>query len=224
MDAELPVETFASLTEIPFLRHAFTGRVPGLDVKVDREAALARLEKYHLSARRNLGGSGPFIIGTQVHGREIAIVTSQTPSPVAGVDGLITNDPDVTLGIYVADCCAIYLADPKRRVIALLHSGRKGTELNIAGAAVQKMRDAFGCVPADLIAQLSPCIRPPHFEVDFAAQIAAQCRDAGILQVTDCGTCTAGNTDRYYSYRIEHGKTGRMLALLNMRGEVAPVV
>jgi polyphenol oxidase len=65
-----------------------------------------------------------------------------------------------------------------------------------------------------MVAQLSPCIRPPHYEVDFAAQIVDQCRVAGIGQIHDCRTCTACELERYYSYRIEMGKTGRMLALL----------
>ena len=70
-----------------------------------------------------------------------------------------------TLGIYVADCCAVYLADPVRRVIALLHSGRKGSELGITTAVVARMRADFGCNPADITVQLSPCIRPPQYEI-----------------------------------------------------------
>jgi copper oxidase (laccase) domain-containing protein len=47
--------------------------------------------------------------------------------------------------------------------------------------------------------------------------IMAQCGDAGVGRVYDCGTCTAANLDTYYSYRAECGKTGRMLALLAIR-------
>ena len=137
-----------------------------------------------------------------------------TPVPVLGVDGLITADPRVCLGIYVADCCAVYLVEPERRVIALLHSGRKGSELGITAAAIERMRDEFGCDPAKMIVQLSPCIRPPHYEIDFAALIRRDCAAAGVRQIFDCGTCTGANVDRYYSYRVEKGKTGRMLALL----------
>ena len=74
----------------------------------------------------------------------------------------------------------------------------------------------LGCEPAEIVAQLGPCIRPPHYEVDFAAQIIAQCRAAGVRQVHDCGICTACHPERYYSYRMEQGKTGRMLALLGL--------
>jgi copper oxidase (laccase) domain-containing protein len=105
--------------------------------------------------------------------------------------------------------------EPLQRVLALLHSGRKGTELRITSVAIEKMVREFGCDPEKIIVQLSPCIRPPHYEVDFAAQIVQQCREAGVQQVTDSGTCTACHVDRYYSYRLEQGKTGRMLALLS---------
>jgi copper oxidase (laccase) domain-containing protein len=209
------VETFAALAAVPDLMHAFTGRVPGLDVQVDRAAALERLAGHHDGVRARLGLLGRrFAIGEQVHGREVAIVDASTAFPVAGVDGLITADPGVCLGVYVADCCAVYLVEPERRVIALLHSGRKGSELGIAAAAIGRMRDELGCDPAKMIVQLSPCIRPPHFEIDFAALIVAQCQAAGVQQVHDCGICTASHLDHYYSYRAERGKTGRMLALL----------
>ncbi len=213
-----PVEAFAALAALPGIAHGFTGRVPGLDVHTDRAAALERLAGYHDEIRGSMGLAGrPFAIGEQVHGRELAIVHAATTFPVPGVDGLITADPDVCLGVYVADCCAVYLVEPERRVVALLHSGRKGTELGIAAAAIARMRDEFGCDPARIVVQLSPCIRPPHFEIDFAALIVAQCRAAGVRQVFDDGTCTATHLDRYYSYRAERGKTGRMLALLALK-------
>jgi copper oxidase (laccase) domain-containing protein len=210
-----PADTFAALAALQGIRHGFVGRIPGVDVKADRAAALIRLAADHDKVRDRLGlGRHHFALGEQVHGREVAIVDAATTFPVAGVDGMITADPRVCLGVYVADCCAVYLVEPERRVIALLHSGRKGSELGIAAVAIARMRDELGCDPAKIVAQLSPCIRPAHFEIDFAALILAQCRAAGVHQVFDCGTCTATHLDRYYSYRAERGKTGRMLALL----------
>jgi hypothetical protein len=133
-----------------------------------------------------------------------------------GVDGLITNDPGVVLGIYVADCCAIYFVDPVRAVVGLAHSGRKGTEQNIAGAMVERLASSFGSVPEDLVIQLSPCVRPPFYEVDFAAQIVTQLRTAGVQRIEDCGENTGADLERFYSYRMEKGSTGRMLAFLTL--------
>lgn len=216
------VETFAALNAEPGILHGFTQRAAGLDMDAAREVVVQRLAGQHEAARAQLGVSDrPLATAEQVHGAAVAIVDASTVFPVAGVDGLITADPRVCLGIYVADCCAVYLVEPERKVIALLHSGRRGSEAGIARAALEKMRDELGCNPARIIAQLSPCIRPPHYESDFAAQIVAQCRAAGVLQVDDCGLCTASHPDRYYSYRAERGRTGRMLALLALRGDAA---
>jgi copper oxidase (laccase) domain-containing protein len=129
---------------------------------------------------------------------------------------LITNDPEVVLGIYVADCCAIYFVDPVRTVIGIAHSGRKGTEQNIAGMTLERMVTSFGSVPADLVVQLSPCVRPPFYEVDFAAQIVAQLKAGGVRRIYDCGENTGADLERFYSYRVERGLTGRMLAFLTL--------
>ena len=78
------------------------------------------------------------------------------------------------------------------------------------------MSDRFGSDPANMLVQLSPCIRVPHYEVDFAAEIVRQCRALGVKEIHNSGVCTACNLHRYYSYRAEKGKTGRMLALIGL--------
>jgi hypothetical protein len=80
------------------------------------------------------------------------------------------------------------------------------------------METAFGAEPPEMIALLGPCIRPPHYEVDFAAEILRQCREAGVGTIVDPGINTAADTARYYSYRAEKGRTGRMLAMLGLAG------
>lgn len=217
MEAGVPIEKFAALDGLPAI-HGFLGRVPGVDVRSDRATALGRLDEYHRHARDTLGlGERTLVTAEQVHGRSmatIADVETLPNGPVPGVDGLVTNRADVCLGIYVADCGPLFLVDPVRRVIGLVHSGRKGTELGIAAVAVQTMVERFGSIPAEIVAQLGPCIRPPWYETDFAGEIVRQLRAAGVGRVEDCGTCTAADPERYYSYRREKGQTGRMLALL----------
>jgi copper oxidase (laccase) domain-containing protein len=129
----------------------------------------------------------------------------------------MTNLPGQLLAIYVADCAAIYLADPVTRAIALLHSGKKGTEGNILGEAVVQMTELYGTRPSDLVCVVSPCIRPPDYEIDFAATIRDQASELGIAQFHDSCQNTAADLSAHYSYRIEKGQTGRMLALLALR-------
>ena len=213
--SQVSLQFFPALSALPGIRHGFTLRVPGLDVRTDRESALARLEDYHSEARAEFGPRR-FYTAEQIHGGRVAVVGRDSAPEAQGVDGLITQDPGGLLGIYVADCCAIFLVDTRRPAIGLVHSGRKGTELNIAGAAICQMSEQFGTDPADLVVQLSPCIRPPYYDVDFAAEIQRQLRAAGVKQVFDTGENTGADLDRFYSYRVEKGRTGRMLALLTL--------
>ncbi len=212
----VPVQLFPALSETGVVEHGFILRIPGLDVQTDRESALQRLEHYHHEQLAKIG-SRSLRLAEQVHGNGVATIDAGSAAKTKEVDGLVTMDPKVVLGIYVADCCAIFLLDPIRRVIGLLHSGKKGTEQNIAGAAVRKLRTDFQSEPKDLIAVLSPCIRPPYYEVNFAQSIIAQLRAESVNEIYDNGENTGADLTRFYSYRMEKGKTGRMLAYLALR-------
>ena len=206
-------EPFPALDAIPRIRASFTRRVPGLDVRVERENALAALAHSHLRAKSEAGLAGViFATAEQVHGDRVAEVSADSRFPVPQTDALLTTVPGICLGIYVADCAAVFLADRHARGIALVHSGKKGTDLGIAASAARALCAATGAAPSDIVAQVSPCIRPPFYEIDFASEIVRQL--TGLGEVHDCGICTASNPALYYSYRIEKGRTGRMLAMM----------
>lgn len=219
-------EDFAFLAPIqqvfPGVRAGWVGRVPKLPTKGDRDAAMRQLRPVHEAAIASFAGSGtPCWRAEQVHGNRIAVVPGpavrEAPDGlpiIPDVDGLITNTPGIVVAIYVADCGAIWLADRRTGAIGLLHSGKKGTESGILGQALERMASEFGTCPEDVTCVLSPCIRPPHYEVDFAARIAGQAATAGISGFHDCGEDTAGDLSRFYSYRLENGQTGRMMALI----------
>jgi polyphenol oxidase len=215
-----PIHHFASLSAQKDFRHAFTLRHPSALVSLERHEAVAALADWHHEVATELGFDR-FATSEQVHGSEIAVVESSDFAPIPGVDGLVSNVPGVLLGVFVADCCAVYFLDPRTRAFGIVHSGKKGTEANITGKAVRLMCDRFGSDPADIIVQLSPCIRPPAYEVDFAADIREQAAGAGVplAQIYDEGICTSSDLSRFYSYRMEKGKTGRMLALLGRLGQ-----
>ena len=199
----------------PGVRAAFAPRMAGVDVDADRATALARLAPAHEDfLRRHRFDPAMVATAEQVHGGKV--VMADGPGLHCGADALVADRPGLTLGIYVADCAAVYLADQHGRAVGLVHSGRAGTALNITGRTIDLMRTGFGIEPADLVVHLSPCIRPPLYEIDFAAEIAAQARDAGAGQVIDDGICTGREVGRYYSYRVERGRTGRMLAVLQL--------
>jgi copper oxidase (laccase) domain-containing protein len=228
---DLPFEQFPALSAIGICRHVFIQRIPGIDVSHDKAEVLERLDAAHREIRNATGfGNWPVFTAEQIHGNKIAIVDRAVASAVLsgvdgsefpGCDGIITNQRSVALGIYVADCCAVYIVDPKTPAIGLVHSGRKGSELGVVTNAIRQMIEHFGSDPANMIVQLSPCIRPPHYEVDFAAEIIRQCRSIGIKEIHDSGVCTACDLGRYYSYRAEKGKTGRMLAMIGLHPTTA---
>src|SRR5213079_3092347 len=189
---DLPFEQFPALSAIGICRHAFAQRIPGIDVSHDKPEVLKRLDAAHRGIRNAIGvGDWPRFTAQQIHGDKIAIVDR-------------------------ADCCAVYIVDSKTPAIGLVHSGRKGSEYGIVTNAIRQMIERFGSDPANIIVQLSPCVRPPHYHVDFAAEIVRQCSAFGVKEIHDSGVCTACDLDRYYSYRAEKGKTGRMLALLGL--------
>lgn len=209
------------INDLSGVRAGFVARVSGVLVDTDREATVERLKSAHELAVQALGFEWSQLHrAEQVHGVDIAVVGESDPTQTwSGMDGLVTADPEVLLGIYVADCGAVYVVDPVQGVLALLHSGKKGTEGNITGRAISLMVEKFGCRPEDMSVALAPCIRPPAYEVDFSAEIRRQVVGAGVpeSQYVDSGICTTSDLGVYYSYRAEKGNTGRMLALLGRR-------
>ena len=200
--------------------HRFTLRHPEIDVNAERSVVVGRLWDWHRQQAEEMGFLPQNLcIAEQVHGSEVAVLDAVPPEPVPGTDGLITDVPGLLLSIYVADCGAVFIADSRTGACGLLHSGKKGSELGITSRALELMAERYGSQPADLHVQLAPCIRPPAYEIDFAAQIRQQALDFGIpaAQVHDCGICTSSDPDRYYSYRLEKGRTGRMLALFGRK-------
>jgi copper oxidase (laccase) domain-containing protein len=216
---QLPFEQFTALNAIGICRHVFMQRILGIDVSHDKAEVLNRLDAAHREIRNAIGvADWPLVTAEQIHGNKIAVIDTPltTDKEFPGCDGIITNQQGVALGIYVADCCAVYIVDPKTPAIGLVHSGRKGTELGVVTNAITQMMDRFDSHPANIIVQFSPCIRPPHYEIDFAAEIIRQCHALGVKEIHDSAICTACDLARYYSYRAEKGRTGRMLALVGL--------
>ena len=211
----IPFETFPALDALPAIQAVFLQRVPGLDVKTDRETALRRLAGIQREALDAAGFAWmPLAKAGQIHSANVERISSTDTFPVPDCDALVTTERSLCLGIYVADCAAVYMADRYGRGIGLAHSGRKGTELGIVPKTIAAVCAATGGDPQDLIVQISPCIRPPHYEVDFAAEIRTQALTAGVLEIHDCSSCTGSDLQKYYSYRNEKGQTGRLLAVM----------
>jgi hypothetical protein len=114
------------------------------------------------------------VCGRQVHGDNVAVVTSREAGAGAldpetalpAVDGLITATPGLPLSAYFADCVPVVFIDPENRAVALAHAGWRGTLQEIARKVVEKMAETYGTRPADCLAAIGPAIGPCCYEVN----------------------------------------------------------
>lgn len=183
----------------------------------------------------------------QMHGDGILTVKTGDLLGQAGAlhekkraDAMITDAPGICLGIQVADCQAVVVYDPDRAVVANVHSGWRGSIVNIIGRTVQTMIAEFGCDPGNLLAGISPSLGPccaefmnfkqeiprefwsyriskDHF--DFWAISRDQLIQAGVpkknIEISGC--CTRCHPDHFFSYRLAQ-VTGRFVVVAGLRG------
>ena len=120
--------------------------------------------------------SFPLVSLRQVHGDRVVIFDGniQRVEEVWREEGdsLITRSPGFALGVFTADCLPIFLYDPQREAIGLVHAGWRGTSRGVTAKAVEKMEAAFLCRSADIRAAMGPCIGPCCYEVDRPVQEA----------------------------------------------------
>lgn len=125
----------------------------------DRAAVIAALTPTHESVITEVGIDPKMLRrAQQVHGNKVALVGDIGCSyPVEGVDGLFCGrKADCCLGIYVADCAAVWLYDTVTGARGLVHSGKLGTQQNIVGEALAAMKKILGVQPINCLAVISP--------------------------------------------------------------------
>ncbi len=184
----------------------------------------------------------------QVHSASVVRVDKPRPADAVHIqaDGLITNQPGVTLFMRFVDCVPLLLFDPVRRVVGLVHAGWRGTVKKIAVTAVQEMVAGYGSRATDIRAGIGPSISARMYEV--GEEVVAQVREAfgpqaerllpkfkqrvsfdlweanrillaeaGLVQIENSGVCTASNLQDWFSYRAEEAPTGRFGVLIGLK-------
>jgi YfiH family protein len=125
-----------------------------------------------------LGVERLFLI-RQVHRTDVAVVrrdrTGRWDRPDA--DAIVSDDPSSAVGVRVADCAPVLLADRRRGAVGAVHAGWRGTLQEAAAAGVEAMTREFGSDPEDLMAAIGPCLGPCCGEVGPEVVIAF--REAG---------------------------------------------
>ncbi len=240
---------FPNLLPFPELRHAVFARTGGfssrpfrsLNVGLSVEDNPANVEKNREAISRHFDGRD-LVFVRQVHGKGVRIFAQPEgmpdgTTPLEG-DAAVSNLRSKMLAIQVADCQAVLLYDPVQAVVGNVHSGWRGSILNIIGETSGTMASRFSSVPRDILAGVSPSLGPccaefvnhrdeipPRFRTyrtggdlfDFWALSHDQLRGAGVREenINISRICTKCNTDRFFSYRGE-GKTGRFVALIGL--------
>lgn len=103
------------------------------------------------------------------------------PKPYRDVDGLITDEAQVALATFYADCVPLYLVDPEKKVIGLAHSGWRGTVGKIGKATVEAMRREYGCRPEAIRTVIGPSICQECYEVsEDVAEAFKKAYDPGL--------------------------------------------
>lgn len=166
----------------------------------------------------------------QIHSNFVHQATG--PGCAGKGDALHTAVAGVAVSVRTADCYPILLADPEHHAVAAIHAGWRGTAARIAAETVARMRSAYGTRPEALYAAIGPGIGVCCYEVsaevarefgrqaagrlDLAAENLRQLLAAGVPeeQVELLGGCTACDAARFYSYRREGERAGRMLSFI----------
>ena len=172
----------------------------------------------------------------QIHSARCVYVPGGTGRLGRG-DALLTDVLGVRVGVRTADCVPILLVDARKRVVAAIHAGWRGTAAAIACEAVRQFQRRFGSSPADLVAAIGPGIGPCCYQVggevavrfrawfpersDLERQTRLNLAEANLRQLVSTGVpavrvhiaglCTCCSDGEFYSWRREKQTSGRMV-------------
>ena len=177
----VPFVTFPELTKFDFIKHGFSTKLGGvssdqfstLNLSFSRGDDEEKVrENYNRILKSMELQQTHAIFSDQVHDTKVYRVTKKdipTDNPyerkLVGIDGLITNEPNLTLITSYADCVPLFFVDPVKKAIGLSHSGWKGTVGKIGKKTVEAMTKEFGSDPKDIIAVIGPSICFDCYEI-----------------------------------------------------------
>lgn len=175
-------------SELIYCPHAFSTRAGGVSegTYASLNLGMNRGDKQELvieNWNRFLTAAGiemrEFVCGSQVHGNNVVIAGTDDLRPAYGpghmhdADGYVTNERNVPLAIFTADCVPLLLEDHQNHVIGAIHCGWRSTVSDIEGVAIEKMI-SLGAVPSLIHAAIGPAIDICCFEVGFEVIRAVQ--------------------------------------------------
>ena len=228
--------SFPPLDAFPFILHGLTVKGQNPAANGGKRATAKLLKKISRHA-------GRVISLLQVHRDRCVVISSGDQlQPRYSGDAVLTDRNDVLLSVSVADCLPVFMVNPKRKIIGMIHAGWRGTLLGIARRTIRDAKDRFGCEPGEFTLLFGPCIRSCCYRVSnqvailFDGNCISRRRDgtsmlnlvrANLKQFTDCGVienkifvidaCTFCNKELFCSYRRDKENAGRMIGCLGLK-------
>jgi YfiH family protein len=176
---EIVYFTFNNFDKYDNINHLFSTRLGGVSenefCSMNLSYSRGDNTKHVDENFRRIAGLGfpveKMVFSYQVHGIEIRNVLEEDCGKgilkdydFTDVDGLMTNIPSIVLVTFFADCVPLCFYDPVKKAIALSHAGWRGTLMEIGKVTIDKMAEAFGSKPRDLIVGIGPSICKKCFE------------------------------------------------------------
>lgn len=260
-----PYVIFSSLEQLDWLTHAVSTRLGGVSTGIHSTMNLGfqngdLQENVFENYKRICTAIGvlpeSIVHAKQTHKDRVRVVTAadrgkgyNRARDYDDIDALVTNEPGVTLTILTADCVPVFLVDPVKRAIGLVHSGWRGTVARIAAKTVLCMQNTYCSNPEDILAVTGPCICSDCYEVgddvadafrsefgdkvfvriskkvdgkshiNLSEAIAQSLYMIGVNRVIQSGFCTACNSDILFSHRVTQGKRGTLASFLAIKQE-----
>ncbi len=178
-----------ALVKIPWLVHGFSTRPGGVSLLEGEKVLNLGFTEWDrrenvLENRRSfqevLGAANLELISLKQIHSDVIHLFDAAPGEPCRADASATNRPGLLLSVQTADCVPILLVDPKKRAIAAVHAGWRGTLQRIVVKAIGRMYMQFGTNPADLLAAIGPSIGGCCYEVgtEVATQFQSQFAEA----------------------------------------------
>jgi len=186
--------------------------------------------------RESLPEFSGLAVARQVHGTEILWHQCAAGLQIhEGADGHATDRAGLLLGVTAADCIPIYVADPMRRVVALLHAGWRGVAGGILRRGVELLV-RWGSNVDNLLVHCGVGICGACYEVgsevfaacglgapaggkgtlDLRALLAEQAVHLGVKHISTSQLCSRHDAPGFFSHRGSGGRDGRMVAYLGL--------
>ena len=143
-----------------------TDRTQGRDMQRIREALICHFPSIQGKIKNGLYPHQTHTDNVfHITGDFLALPKEERKNRLEGIDAIISNVPDVIMGISTADCIPVLVYDPEHHAAAAIHAGWKGTVKRIVEKSLVKMQETFDTNPTKCVAAIGPGISLESFEV-----------------------------------------------------------